>query len=209
MKIRSTSVVIAAVISAAGATWIVAGPLNPPTGPVSAGGATSQEIYDAVTGISGALGNAGARAPAVPGENSGAGSFTIAYATVVSGPMIGMRLSVHNPVIIGGSGSSRAVFDGVTIIRETGPGDAALYKALTTGQFAPTASITVPTSGGGDDVYALGNVAVTGIRSFQVQRADGSMVTIEEIDLISRDLRFTDSEGGTWTFNYSTNIGGG
>lgn len=194
-------VIAGCAVVAAGA-FLVAGPLNPPNGPVSAGGKTTQEIYDAVTNISGSIGTVGGRGPAVPGGNRTQGTFSItAGAQSFSGPILGLRLTMRTPLQSGGGGAGGpTVFDGCTIVREMGDGSAKAYRISATRQHAQTAAAVVP-SAGGNTSYAFSDVSIIGYRQFNIQRADGSMAAIEELDLSFVSLGVTDASGFSYTYN--------
>lgn len=172
-------------VVAATSVWLVAGPLNPPEGPVQSGGKTTQEIYDAVTGVSNSLGVVGGRGPAVPGADRGAGSLSITGSRPVSGPILGLRFSGVRPPATGtGSGGTASVYrvQSFTVVRELGVGSASAFRLTSAAQAAPTAVIRVPAAGG-DMVYTLSTVTVVGQRQYHIQRADGTFASIEELDL--------------------------
>jgi hypothetical protein len=198
----------AAVLVVAGAAWLLAGPLNPPTGPVSAGGKTTQEIYDAVTGISSSIGAVGGRGPAVPGGNGGSGTLAVAGASPVGGSIIGMRLSVAAPVPSTGTGGRALVQgSGITVVREASAGSANAWKLCVNGTHVQTATITMVGSAG-TTTYLLNDVVIIGYRDYFVQRSDGTFGAIEELDLYPVDVRVTDPSGTSYHWNFSTNLGG-
>jgi hypothetical protein len=210
MKSRPTSAVVSGTILAfACIAWLSAGPLNPPSGPVSSGGKTTQEIFDAVTGNSLAIGAVGGRGPAVPGANVAAGSFTLSTNPAMSGPILGMRSSLLTPTTIGTGGgtSSRTVFESLTIVRNMGGTATPAFRNLVGGTSLNSCTVTIP-SNGGNTVYTLTNVFVSGLRHSTIQRADGTYAAIEEIDLVPTILRITDPSGNTWSYNYQTLAGG-
>ncbi|MDP1662687.1 MAG: hypothetical protein Q8L55_12305 [Phycisphaerales bacterium] len=200
MSIAKVQFVLAACAVVAAGAFLVAGPLNPPSGPVSAGGKTTQEIYDAVTNISGSIGTVGGRGPAVPGGDRSAGTFAIsAGAQSFSGPILGLRLLMRRNAPLGGGGSTgAAVFDGCTIVREMGDGSARAYRIIATGQHAQTATAVVP-SLSGNTSYAFSDVTIVGFRHYNIQRSDGSMAAMEELDLAFTSLGVTDASGFSYT----------
>lgn len=203
------SVFVGALIVASGALWLSAGPLNPPSGPVSAGGKTTQEIFDAVSANSAATGAIGNRGPAVPGANYAGGTIALATTPAISGPILGLRTNVSapTPVFGGGGGAGRASVGSFTVVRETGVGSSGPFRAVTSGVPAATATITVPSSGG-NLLFLLTNAYVIGHREFSIQRADGTFAAIEEIDLYPERIRITGTDGGTWQWNFAQNTGG-
>jgi hypothetical protein len=195
----------------AGAGLLWAGPLNPPTGPISSGGKTTQEIYDAVTGISNSIGGSG-RGPAVPGSSVAAGSLSIPASgpfAAINVPLIGLRLSMtganyqSNGQILG-----TTTLTGCTLVREIGAGGASQLRMMSGGFAMSTATATINAPGGGTTTYQFGPAVISGMRSYSVQRADGTYASIEEIDLSMQSVRVTDS-GGTWMYNFITHTGGG
>ena len=191
-------------------TWLYAGPLNPPNGPVNSGGKTTQEIYDQVTANSLALGAIGGRGPAIPGGNFSPGTFTISSTPVMSGPILGMRSSFSTPVILGSGGGTvgRTLLNSLTIVREMGAVSAPAFKNLTSGLVFANCTITIPSTGG-NTVYTMTNVYITGQRHTTIQRADGTFAAIEELDFTPILLRQTDPSGSFWQYNYQTNTGSG
>lgn len=185
-------------VVAAGA-FLVAGPLNPPTGPVSAGGKTTQEIYDAVTNIGGSIGAVGGRGPAVPGVNRAMGTFSVTAVNGLSfsGSLLGMRLAVRTPNS-GGQATGQSVFDSCTFVRELGDGSAKAFRLQMTNQAITTATAVVP-SAGGNTTYTITGGRVFGNRHYNIQRADGSFATIEEIDLGFQTLTVADPSGTSYT----------
>ena len=202
------SVLVGSVIVASGALWLSAGPLNPPSGPVSAGGKTTQEIFNAVTANSAATGAIGSRGPAVPGASFTGGTITAATNPALSGAILGVRSSLTTPppVFGGGGGAGRTVFNSLTVVRESGASSSGPFRAMTTGAPLATTTVIVPASGG-NITLEMTNVYVVGLRHFHIQRADGTFASIEEIDLFPERLRVTGSDGGTWQWNYGNNTG--
>lgn len=206
-----TVLALSAVIGIGGGAFLLAGPLNPPAGPVSAGGKTTQEIYDAVTGLSGNIGSVGGRGPAVPGANVPSGG-TIAVtgnaSTSFSGPITGMRLSCSSTWSTGGGGGAVTprVLAPVTVTRELGPASARSWRLHTSAALISTATITVPCSGG-STVYTLSDCRVVGFRNYSIQRADGTMAAMEEIDFATTSLGVVDSTGNSYSYNFSTGQG--
>jgi hypothetical protein len=193
----------------AAVAWLRAGPINPPSGPVTAGGKTTQEIYDAVSANSQATGAIGGRGPAVPGANLGGGSFSLSTSPVaVGGPILGMRSSFSLALSAGPGGTTigASQFNSLTIVRDMASVDASLYKAVTFGTNVSTGTITIP-SAGGNTVYTLTNSFITGLRHSNIQRADGTFGAIEEIDLTPTTVLITDPSGGHWQYNYTTRAG--
>jgi len=189
-------------VVAAGA-FLVAGPLNPPTGPVSAGGKTTQEIYDAVTNISGSIGAVGGRGPAVPGSNRTMGTFSVTAANGLSfsGSLLGMRMAARTPTS-GGQASGAATIDNCTFVRELGDSSAKAFRLQMSAQTITTASAVVP-SAGGNVTYSLTNARIVGDRHYNIQRSDGSFATIEEIDMIFQSLTVADPSGTSYTYSPS------
>lgn len=191
-------------------TWLYAGPLNPPNGPVNSGGKTTQEIYDQITANSLAVGAIGGRGPAIPGGNFSPGTFSISSTPAMSGPILGMRSSFSTPISLGSGGGTvgRTLLNTLTIVREMGGTTAPAWRNLTTGTAFTTCTITIP-SAGGNTVYVLTSTFVSGLRHTTIQRADGTYAAIEEIDFVPVTLRQTDPNGNFWQFNYQTNTGTG
>ncbi len=211
VKRRTVAGLVVVCMVGAGAGLLWAGPLNPPTGPISSGGKTTQEIYDAVTGISNSIGGSG-RGPAVPGSNVAVGTLSLpANGTFgpINSPLTGMRLNItgsgynSNGQILG-----TTTLTGMTVIRDVGAGEGSLMRSLTGGLSFGSATLTI-SSAGGVTTYQCSPVVVSGQRTYSVQRADGTYGSIEEIDLSMINLRVTDPAGGTWTYNFVTHAGGG
>jgi hypothetical protein len=210
VKRRTVGAVVALCMVGAGAGLLWAGPLNPPTGPISSGGKTTQEIYDAVTGISNSIGGSG-RGPAVPGGSVAVGSLSIPASgpfAAINVPLIGLRLSMTgasyqtNGQILG-----TTTLTGCTLVREIGAGEASQLRMMS-GGFSISAATATINSAGGPTTYQFGPAVISGMRSYSVQRADGTYGSIEEIDLSMQSVRVTDS-AGTWMYNFITHTGGG
>ena len=192
-------VISGSAVVAAGA-FLIAGPLNPPTGPVSAGGKTTQEVFDAVTNISGSIGAVGGRGPAVPGGNRAAGTFSItAGAQSFSGPILGLRFALRQPTQ-GGLPAGEVAVDGCTIVREMGDGTGKAFRMIVTRQHGSTATAVVP-SAGGNTTYQFSDVVLLGHRHYNIQRADGSFAAMEELDVSFVQLTVTDATG--FSYNWS------
>ena len=201
MSIGRTHFFIGGCAVVAAGAFLVAGPLNPPTGPVSAGGKTTQEIYDAVTNIGGSIGAVGGRGPAVPGGNRTQGTFalTASAGQSFSGSMLGLRLAVRTPTS-GGQPSGQPVVDGCTIVREISDGSASVLRLQITGGIISAATAVVPASGG-SMTYAFATARVSGTRNYNIQRADGSYAAIEEFDLTFQQVTVTDPGGRSYTYS--------
>lgn len=187
----------------ASATYLViGGPLNPPTGPIQAGGATTQQMYDAVTGISNAIGGS-PRGPAIPGNNYGAASFSLsAWAgdtsndmANVSGPLIGMRSSLTL------LSSSLPRVAALTLIRELGDDSATLFGATLVNGAFEFGTITIPAAGG-NVVWTLTRTNVIGCRHYKVRRADGTQASIEEVDLFPAVIRMSQPVGPSYAWDF-------
>lgn len=202
----ATPLVTGTLLASACAAWLIAGPINPPSGPVTSGGKTTQEIYDAVTANSLATGAIGSRGPAVPGATFSAG--TIQFMPGVSGAILGMRLSVSStPTFSNGTlTASQPIFNSLTIIRDMSSGDGVLWRYLVQSRLETnTATITIPCSGG-NMVYSLASWIITGQRHMNIQRADGTFAAIEEFDVTVSSLRVTDPSGTTYQYNFATKV---
>jgi hypothetical protein len=187
-------------VVAAGA-FLIAGPLNPPTGPVSAGGKTTQEIYDAVTNVGGSIGAVGGRGPAVPGASRTQGTFSVTApnSNSFSGPILGLRLAVRTPTS-GGLPSGQTVVDGCTIVRELSDGSAKAFRLIGTNGAITTATAVVP-SASGNTTYVFTAARVFGVRHFNIQRSDGTFAAMEELDLSFQSVAVTDAGGTSYTFS--------
>ncbi len=195
----------------AGAALLWGGPLNPPTGPISSGGKTTQEIYDAVTGISNSVGGS-ARGPAVPGGNTAAGTLAIPASGTFPAytvPLVGLRLAMTGSNI-NGSGQiiGNPSFTGVTFVREMGPGDASQLRLAGSGFALGTVTATLGNPGGGVTTYTFTTSVVAGLRHYSVQRADGTFGSMEELDFSTTALRITEPGGATWNYNFVSHVGG-
>lgn len=184
------------------AAALLAGPLNPPAGPVTPGGKTTQEIYDALTASSAATGAIGARGPAVPGADRSVASITTTDTPGINGPLLGLRTSFTAPFTFAG-GSSLPQQGPITIVRELGGGSGAAFRGLTLRGPFSAMSITVP-SAGGNTLYTLQSVMVVGLRHYHIERANGTRASIEEVDLIARTVTVTDPSGQSAAWNFQT-----
>lgn len=210
--LRRCMIGLASVSILAGAAVLWAGPLNPPTGPVSAGGKTTQEIYDAVTGLTGSIGGSG-RGPAVPGSNAGAGTLSLPASGpfgAINVPLIGMRFSVTGTGFnSSGQLMGTTTLTSCTMIREIGAGGASQWRLVTGTPILTSATVSIPSSGGGVTTYQFGNTVIAAVRAYSVQRSDGTYASIEEIDLSTTSARVTEPGGATWNYNFVTRVGGG
>ena len=131
VKRRTVAGVVALCAVAVGAGLLWAGPLNPPTGPISSGGKTTQEIYDAVTGISNSIGGSG-RGPAVPGGNAAVGSLSLPASGTfgpINAPLTGMRLNITGSTFnSNGQILGTTALTGMTVIRDVGAGEGSLIR---------------------------------------------------------------------------------
>ncbi|MFT3684100.1 MAG: hypothetical protein QM783_04075 [Phycisphaerales bacterium] len=198
-QIKMQTILAASAVIAAGA-FLLAGPLNPPSGPVSAGGKTTQEIYDAVTNISGSIGSVGGRGPAVPGATRTQGTLSMTAPSSLSftGPLLGLRIASRVPTS-GGVPSGAFTFDGCTFVREAGDASSKTFR-MAAQNVAITSAVAVVPAAGGTMTYTLSGARIVGHRNYNVQRSDGSFATIEEIDCTFQSLTIADSSG---SFSYS------
>lgn len=207
MDTTSRTALIATATVVAAAAFLVAGPLNPPAGPVSAGGKTTQEIYDAVTGLSGNIGAVGGRGPAVPGANIPAGG-TISVSGgppgTFSSAITGMRLAGSATFSSGGGGSGTIrTLNPVTVTREIRSGTTRSFRLFAAGSPVQSVTITIPSTGG-NTVYAMTDARVLGFRNYYIQRADGTMAAMEEIDFGVATLTVTDPSGESYVWNIAS-----
>lgn len=188
---------------------VIGGPLNPPSGPISSGGQTTQEIFDAVTGLSNAIGGSN-RGPAIPGADYTGGTIACTNTSIgsyppVSGPILGARSSagyVFDPLTR--TTSARANPGNIIVVREMGPGSADFFRASVSAGSYGQVVLTIPTAGGTIE-HKIVNVSISGLRYFNMQRADGSYAALEEIEFSGQTSdSIKEPSGSSFGFNWMT-----
>lgn len=194
--------------SLAGVAWVIAGPLDPPAGPVSSGGKTTQEIFDAVTGVGNAAAAAG-RGPGIPGLDTGAGTIefpAVSSFPAVTTPILGLVDDIsasHDST--GGGTVSKTTFNKFTVIRDLAGSTAASLRFVTTGYVANKVVVKL-NSPGGTITYTLSTVRMTGRQVYLAQRADGTFAQLEVLSFLPEKIQVS-GPGGAFEFSFKTGTG--
>lgn len=197
----------------AGVAVVTAGPLNPPSGPVSPTGKTTDEIFSAIQGIAGMVGGqdgcretrGGMPRTHTPTASFAAGANTPAFNfDLVSMTYVGEQVfSSSGP---GGTAESRYLIQSFVLVREAGPNSNHLHRMVTTGSNVPGLVVKMGTAAA-PMTYDLKVVGVQKVEHEMGRRCDGTHVQLERIHVTAREIQVGTSQGA-WNWNIQTNTGG-
>lgn len=186
--------------------WVIAGPLNPPSGPVTSTGKTTQEIYDAVQGVGTTVTGAG-RVEGVPGANTSAGTLdlpVIGPFPKSTTPIVGLTFDMTYTSSSGGGGSSGvASLAKFAVVRDLDQTAIAPFRALSTGMHLQSVTVKL-NSPSGLITYKISDAVVTGDTVKLVQRADGTFAQLQTTQFAAAQIDVTTALGTA-----SLNLGGG
>lgn len=181
MSIRPAATVVSIAAVLASLAFVTAGPINPPSGPVSSTGKTNQQIFDAVQGA--AAGSTGAgRIAGIPGSDQAAGEIEFAAAggmTARSTLILGCNVNLFQPTS-GGLPSGKAQIQEISVVRELGKHAVAPFRALTTNLVFPEVTIRLYNAEG-LITYTITDARVSKVTTELRQRADGTFAQLETL----------------------------
>lgn len=185
--------------------WVAAGPINPPSGPVSSTGKTNQQIFDAVQGA--ATGSAAAgRIAGIPGSDQAAGEIEFAAAggmAARSTLILGCTVQLFVPTI-GGLPSGKVQIQEISVVRELGKHAFAPFLSLTSNLIYPEIKVRLYNAEG-TIVYTLADSRVVKLTTELRQRADGTFAQLETMVLSAASLEIKTTEGTAKYIPVTTN----
>lgn len=175
--------------------WVMAGPINPPSGPVSPTGKTNQQIFDAVQGAAAGSAAAG-RIAGIPGSDQAAGEIEFAAAggmAARSTLILGCTVQLFVPTI-GGLPSGRAQIQEFSVVRELGKHAFAPFMSLTSNVIYPDIKVRLYNAEG-TILYTLTDSRVVKLTTELRQRADGTFAQLETMVFSAVALEIKTNEG--------------
>jgi hypothetical protein len=179
----------------ASVAWVAAGPIDPPSGPVSSTGKTNQQIFDAVQGVSASNAGTG-RIAALAGRDEFGGEIEFAAATGLparSTTFVGGKIDLMIP-LSGGVPSGKAQLREFTVVRDVGRHAYAPFKSLTSNIVFPEITVRLLNSEG-LITYTIKKVRVATLIVEHKQRTDGTFSQLESMTLAPESIEIKTNEG--------------
>lgn len=177
----------------------MAGPLNPPAGPVSPTGKTLDEVFAAIAGASGGNPNS----IGVPGTaRSGTMTMTATFGAGSPQVLPVYAWSVKNMMVTpsGGGGAGTPVPTQGTLLLtfDLTKNSARMAQAFRLGGISNT--LTFNATAGADPItYTLTNVVITSMRYYSLPRADGQVAHLVDVEF-GYQTSNTNVGGQMWQF---------
>lgn len=195
MSIRPGVACVSVAAILASLAWVTAGPINPPSGPVTSTGKTNQQIFDAVQGVSASNSGTG-RIAALAGRDEFGGEIDFAAATGIparSTTIVGAKVDLMVP-LSGGQPTGRAQLREFTVVRDVGSHTYAPFRGLTSNVVFPEITVRLINSEG-LIAYTLKKVRIASVVVEHKQRTDGTFSQLESITLAPESIEIKTNEG--------------